>query len=60
MFQKFKKCPDCSANLIDDYWDTVEETDNGNFILDVFEAWVCENRCGFYVRKGKENDRWRS
>lgn len=48
-----KKCPKCHVILIDDYWDTVEEDKEGNFILDAFQAWVCPNRCGFYVRRSK-------
>lgn len=43
-------CPDCGGKLMDDYWDEVEEDHRGNFNLDAFEAWVCENRCGYYIR----------
>lgn len=45
-----KKCPNCGANLIDDAWDVVEETDSG-YIIDAFYAYVCENGCGYYERK---------
>jgi len=44
-------CPLCGSALIDDYWDIMEDTKDGGFILDVFEAWVCERKCGFYIRK---------
>jgi len=37
--------------LIDDFWETIVEDEKGNFILDVFDAWVCQNRCGYYVKK---------
>lgn len=44
-------CPNCRADLMDDYWDTVEELANGDYLVDAFEAWVCKNRCGYYERK---------
>lgn len=43
-------CPICGATLIDDAWDIVEETDTG-FIVDAFNAWVCEKRCGYFERQ---------
>jgi hypothetical protein len=43
--------PLCGSALIDDCWDIMEDTKDGGFILDVFEAWVCERKCGFYIRK---------
>lgn len=36
--------------LIDDYWDTVEESEEGDFVIDAFAAWVCPNRCGYFIR----------
>jgi hypothetical protein len=47
----FECCPLCGSALIEDYWDIVEETKDGGFLLDAFEAWVCKRKCGFYVRK---------
>lgn len=44
-------CPFCQSDLIDDVWDLILEVENGDFILDAFYAWVCEKRCGFFVRK---------
>jgi hypothetical protein len=46
-----KKCIKCNAPMCLDYWDTVEEQDDGSLHLDVFEAWVCINRCGYFERK---------
>jgi len=45
------KCPTCDLILIEDYWDTVEESEDGGFILDAFEAWVCPYRCGYYIKR---------
>lgn len=44
------KCPKCNLTLVDDYWDTVVENEKGEFVLDAFEAWVCPNRCGYYIK----------
>lgn len=33
-----------------DFWDTVEEQEDGSFFVDVFEAWVCLNKCGYFER----------
>jgi hypothetical protein len=38
---------------LDDYWEIVEEDEKGNFVIDVFAAWVCPNQCGYYVKKEK-------
>ncbi|GMB09529.1 hypothetical protein EDD69_11352 [Thermolongibacillus altinsuensis] len=46
-----KTCPLCGSLLLDDYLDIVEELEDGSFYVDVFEAWVCENFCGYYERK---------
>lgn len=46
-----KICPYCQSSIILDYWDTIKEQKDGNFLIDVFEAWVCEERCGYYKRK---------
>ncbi|MFS0862107.1 hypothetical protein [Fredinandcohnia sp. 179-A 10B2 NHS] len=45
-----KMCPNCNVQLVESYWDTVEEQEDGSFILDSFEAFVCMNRCGYFER----------
>jgi hypothetical protein len=45
-------CDHCGAVLIDDAWETVDFLEDGSFILDSFAAYVCSNKCGFYVRIG--------
>lgn len=45
-----KKCMNCNAPMHIDYWDTVEELEDGSFFVDAFEAWVCKNRCGYFER----------
>lgn len=54
LFKVNNTCPDCDLILIDDYWDIVEESPDGGFILDAFEAWVCPNRCGYYEKKHEQ------
>lgn len=45
-----KKCMNCNAPMDLDFWDTVEEQEDGSFLVDVFEAWVCINQCGYFER----------
>ncbi|WP_274853126.1 hypothetical protein [Bacillus methanolicus] len=48
--EKNSNCQTCGAPLIRDYWDTVEELESGEYLVDAFEAMVCSNRCGYYER----------
>lgn len=48
--KKKTQCPYCQLYLIQDYWDIVEEQANGDLVVDVFEAWVCPDRCGYYIK----------
>lgn len=50
LVKETNKCPKCNLILIDDYWDTVVENEKGEFVLDAFEARVCPNRCGYYMK----------
>lgn len=38
-----KFCPHCYVPLVLDYWDVVEEQEDGSFILDALDAWVGES-----------------
>lgn len=41
-------CPKCSAKLIEDAWESLQETDDGGVVLDAYSAYVC--KCGFVKR----------
>lgn len=49
-----RSCPKCNKSLNLDYWDIVWEMEDGSFLMDVFDAWVCEDRCGYYERAKEE------
>lgn len=45
-----KTCPNCSARLFDDYAEEITELEDGSFIVDGFNAYVCESKCGYVER----------
>ena len=44
-------CPQCGANVIDDFWEEIDILENGNILLDTFEAFVYEKRCSYCERQ---------
>ncbi|MEC1894865.1 MAG: PD-(D/E)XK nuclease family protein [Bacillota bacterium] len=47
---KTKECPRCGSALIEDAWESLEETEDGGVILDGFPAYVCRGKCGYVKR----------
>ncbi len=47
-----KICPNCGGHLYEDAWDTVTEKEDGSFLVDAFQANVCEEECGYVERLG--------
>lgn len=47
---KTKDCPRCGSTVIEDAWETLEETEDGGVILDGFPAYVCGRKCGYVKR----------
>lgn len=40
-------CPRCGANLVEDAWETLQENEDGGYIINSFPAILCENKCGY-------------
>ncbi|MFT4415569.1 hypothetical protein ACLM5H_17070 [Fredinandcohnia humi] len=51
---KARVCPQCGAILKEDAWETLNETADGGFIIDVYPAFICSNKqCEFVERIGE-------
>ncbi|NEU30240.1 PD-(D/E)XK nuclease family protein [bacterium LRH843] len=42
-------CPRCGANLIEDAWEHIQETEDGGVHLHAFPAYVCQKQCGYMI-----------
>jgi PD-(D/E)XK nuclease superfamily len=47
---KRKDCPQCGAELLEDAWENVQETEDGGVMVDSYAAYVCREKCGFVKR----------
>ncbi|MCG7344022.1 PD-(D/E)XK nuclease family protein [Sporosarcina sp. ACRSL] len=43
-------CPRCSAELVEDAWEELQETNDGGIILGGYPAYVCREQCGYAKR----------
>jgi uncharacterized protein with PIN domain len=43
------RCESCGGSLLEDAWEEIIETDEG-YMVDAFQALICRNGCGFYIR----------
>ncbi|MBP1971731.1 hypothetical protein J2Z83_003886 [Virgibacillus natechei] len=43
-------CPHCGANLIEDAWEDITETEDGGIEIDAYPALICEEKCGYMKR----------
>lgn len=44
------RCPKCGGVLIEDAFEEVTISQDGDVIMDGFPAWVCSEPCGYYKR----------
>jgi hypothetical protein len=48
-------CPRCGALLIEDAWEESMVLED-SITLDVFEAFICSQYCGYYERLEEEDE----
>ncbi|MBP0725157.1 PD-(D/E)XK nuclease family protein [Bacillus sp. RG28] len=40
-------CPRCGAVLLEDAWESLQEKEDGGFLVDAYPAYVCRAKCGY-------------
>ncbi|MUK87681.1 hypothetical protein GMD78_04605 [Ornithinibacillus sp. L9] len=43
-------CPNCGAELFEDFEERMEQTNDGGVMMDTYPAYVCADSCGFSIR----------
>jgi len=49
-------CPRCGADLVEDVWEELQETEDGGFVIDAYPVYVCQDKCG-YMKRAEDTPR---
>jgi len=55
-FVKWFVCPRCGADLVEDVWEELQETEDGGFVFDAHPVYVCQDKCG-YMKRAEDTPR---